>query len=313
MMKMKDVCIGLSVFALALTLVFMMPQVVLATGSGKHAEGKAEIADPDVSEAMEQEVAEGAQDIRQGTREAAQETEQMAEEAAQETEQMAEEVGQETEQMAMEAAEETSEFVAETEQLIDRAAMSLKEVVNREKRIPKQVIQNAAGVAIFPDVTKAGFIAGGRYGRGLLMLNQKNNWNGPLFISLYGASVGAQLGVEQTDLFMVFNTQEAIRDLRDGDLTLGAQTSVAAGTWGTKTGATTDADVIVYKQTEGLFAGVSLSGAVINVDEDANRAFFKGQKEGRAYYGSEKVLSGEKQVPKTAKADKVIVILTDWD
>lgn len=291
MMKMKNVCIGLSVFALALTLVFMMPQVVLATGSGKHAEGKAEIADPDVSEAMEQEVAEGAQDIRQGTREAA----------------------QETEQMAAEAAEETSEFVAETEQVIDRAAMSLKEVVNREKRIPKQVIQNAAGVAIFPDVTKAGFIAGGRYGRGLLMLNQKNNWNGPLFISLYGASVGAQLGVEQTDLFMVFNTQEAIRDLRDGDLTLGAQTSVAAGTWGTKTGATTDADVIVYKQTEGLFAGVSLSGAVINVDEDANRAFFKGQKEGRAYYGSEKVLSGEKQVPKTAKADKVIVILTDWD
>jgi lipid-binding SYLF domain-containing protein len=291
MMKMKNVCMGLSVFALALTLVFMMPQVVLATGSGKHAEGKAEIADPDVSEAMEQEVAEGAQDIRQGTREAA----------------------QETEQMAAEAAEETSEFVAETEQVIDRAAMSLKEVVNREKRIPKQVIQNAAGVAIFPDVTKAGFIAGGRYGRGLLMLNQKNNWNGPLFISLYGASVGAQLGVEQTDLFMVFNTQEAIRDLRDGDLTLGAQTSVAAGTWGTKTGATTDADVIVYKQTEGLFAGVSLSGAVINVDEDANRAFFKGQKEGRAYYGSEKVLSGEKQVPKTAKADKVIVILTDWD
>ncbi len=290
MLKKKNVIFGLSVFALVLMMAFMLPQMIMAEGSGQ--DGNAEISDPDVSEAMEQQAAETAQDVRQGAQEAARETEQMAETATR----------------------ETTEFLAETEDVLDRATMFLTETLEAEKRIPKAVIDNSVGIALFPDVTKAGFIAGGRYGNGILMLNQKNGWNGPIFLSLVGASVGAQIGVEQSDLFMVFNNQEAINDLADGDLTLGAQTSVAAGTWGNKIGASTDADVLVYKRTEGLFAGVSLSGAVINVDEDSNQAYFKGHEEtGRAYYGSDKMLSGEEEVPKTNKADKVIVILSDWE
>lgn len=302
-MKKKNVIFGLSVFALALLMAFMLPQVIMAGGSGKHKKGTAEISDPDTSEAIEQEISETAQDVRQGTQEAVQETEEAAHEVAEGTEQVAEE-----------ATRETAEFLAETEEVLDRAAMSLKEALDVKKRIPKAVIDNAAGIAIFPDVTKAGFIAGGRYGNGVLMLNQKNGWNGPVFINLVGASVGAQIGVEQADLFMVFNNQEAVNDLADGDLTLGAETSVAAGTWGNKIGTSTDTDVLVYKRTKGLFAGVSLSGAVIDVDEDSNMAYYRGQEEtGRAYYGTEKVLTGEKEVPKTNKADKVIIILSDWE
>ena len=181
MMKKKNVIFGLSVFALALMMAFMLPQMIMAGGSGKHKKETAEISDPDVSETMEQEITETAQDVRQGTREAVQETGQAAHEVAEETEQMAEE-----------ATRETAEFLAETEEVLDRAAMSLKEALDVKKRIPKAVIDNAAGIAIFPDVTKAGFIAGGRYGNGVLMLNQKNGWNGPVFISLVGASVGAR-------------------------------------------------------------------------------------------------------------------------
>lgn len=292
MMKKKNAIFGLSVFALALMMAFMLPRIVVADGLGQDENVNAEISDPDVSEAMEQEVAETAQDVRQGAQDAARKTEQMAETATR----------------------ETAEFLEETEDVLDRATTFLTETLESKKRIPKSVIENSAGIALFPDVTKAGFIAGGRYGNGILMLNQKNGWNGPIFLSLMGASVGAQIGVEQSDLFMVFNNQEAINDLVDGELTLGAQTSVSAGTWGNKVGASTDADVLVYKRTEGLFAGASLSGAVINVDEDSNLAYFKSQEEtGRAYYGTDKMLSGEKEFPKTNKADKVIVILSDWE
>ncbi len=291
-MKKKNAIFGLSVFALALMMAFMLPRIVVADGLGQDENVNAEISDPDVSEAMEQEVAETAQDVRQGAQDAARKTEQMAETATR----------------------ETAEFLEETEDVLDRATTFLTETLESKKRIPKSVIENSAGIALFPDVTKAGFIAGGRYGNGILMLNQKNGWNGPIFLSLMGASVGAQIGVEQSDLFMVFNNQEAINDLVDGELTLGAQTSVSAGTWGNKVGASTDADVLVYKRTEGLFAGASLSGAVINVDEDSNLAYFKSQEEtGRAYYGTDKMLSGEKEFPKTNKADKVIVILSDWE
>ncbi len=303
----KQLFVRYLVFGLALSLVFLLPRIGMAGGKSK-----GEIADPDVSEAVEQEIAEGAQDMRQGTDEAVQETQEAGREVMRETEEAARETAEGVEAATAEAAEETAEFMDDVEQVIDRSARSLEEVIRRANRIPKELIDNSAAVAVFPDVTKAGFIVGGRYGQGVLMLNQKNGWNGPIFISLLGASVGAQLGIEQTDLFMIFTEKEALDGLRDGELTLGAETSVAAGTWGAKAGATTQADVLAYKQTEGLFAGVSLSGAVIDVDEDMNEEYFKKDDASRSYYGTDVVLSGDKEIPKTQKTEKLVIILKDW-
>lgn len=307
MMKRKsEIILDAAILALAVAFLFAFPQALTAAGTGDHGHEKADMRDPNTSETLEQEAEEAAQDVRQGTREAVRETEQAIDEAAREAEQVAEA-----------AAHETAEMVEETERIIERATLSLEEVVEAERPyIPEEIIRNAAGVAIIPDVTKASFIAGARYGRGVLMLNQESAWNGPLFISLYGASVGAQLGVEQSDIFMVFNTPEAVNDLRDGDITFGAESSLAVGTLGEKAGATTDADILVYKRTEGLFAGISLSGAVLNVDVDANVAYSRGQKDkgnGHAPYRPDEVLTGQKEIPQSEETDKLIIVLKDWE
>lgn len=224
----------------------------------------------------------------------------------------ANEATEETQEMAEETAEETKEFAKSVEQELDEAVESFKATIENEKRIPAETLANAKGIAVFPNLTKAGFVVGGSHGDGVLMLNQKEGWSGPLFVDLYGASIGAQIGVEETDLFMVFNTQRSIQAFQDGELTLGAEASVAAGQWGEKGAVDTNADVIVYKQTEGLFAGVSLSGSMIKVDEEANDQFYNNSGRERAYYGSEEIFQG-KNTPKNESADELIILLRDYE
>jgi lipid-binding SYLF domain-containing protein len=155
---------------------------------------------------------------------------------------------------------------------VESAASTLKNMMDRTgEKIPPEILSEAEAVAIFPEVTKVGVVVGGRYGSGALMLQQNGQWNGPVFLSLYGASVGAQLGVEQTDLIMIFNNRESIRELQDGALEFGAEASVAAGPYGEYAKASTQADILAYKQTEGAFAGIALSSGYIAIDNESNR------------------------------------------
>lgn len=195
---------------------------------------------------------------------------------------------------------------------VAQATNVLQEMSSRaEERIPPSVLENAAGIAIFPDLTKVGIGIGGSYGYGVLMVNENNNWNGPIFLSLYGASIGAQLGVEATDVLMVFNNRETLNDFSDGEITLGAETSVAAGPWGAKAAANTEADVLVYKNTAGLFAGVSVSGDVMTVDEDANKEFLGIDEPARAYFGSEEKIS-EQKFPETQQVKQLKDVLLNY-
>lgn len=160
-----------------------------------------------------------------------------------------------------------------TETLDELAAIPLK-------GIPPTLLADARGVAIIPNVIKAGLIFGGRGGHGVLLVRDRNGvWGEPVFINLGGASVGAQAGVEATDVVLVFRTQRGLDRLLEGKhkVTLGADASIAAGPLGRMASAATDAslrsEIVSYSRSRGLFAGVSLDGAAIYLDPPTNAAF----------------------------------------
>jgi lipid-binding SYLF domain-containing protein len=149
-----------------------------------------------------------------------------------------------------------------------------------ETGIPQSLFAGAEGVAIVPSVVKVGFIAGVRHGRGVLVVkDQAGAWTPPQFVTLTGGSFGWQIGVQATDVVLVFKTRRSIHGLLNGTLTLGADASVAAGPLGRKAGAATDvglkAEIYTYARSRGLFAGVSLDGSALQVDRTANALYYQ--------------------------------------
>ena len=148
-----------------------------------------------------------------------------------------------------------------------------------EKGIPPALLRNAQGIAVIPGVIKAGFVIGGSYGRGVLTVrNEDNQWSDPVFIKLAAGSVGWQIGAQSTDVVLVFKTHRSVEGLLHGKFTLGGDASVAAGPVGRQGEAATDvklkAEIYSYSRSRGLFAGISLQGADLDIDHDANRAFY---------------------------------------
>jgi lipid-binding SYLF domain-containing protein len=149
------------------------------------------------------------------------------------------------------------------------------------KCIPESLMRDAAGVAVIPNVLKAGFVVDGRFGRGVVLARQPDGcWSNPVFITLAGGGFGWQAGIQATDVVLVFKTRQSLdRILRGkGKLTLGGDVSVAAGPLGREAEAATDlrlkAEIFSYSRSRGLFAGVSLQGAALLVDCGANEAFY---------------------------------------
>ncbi len=150
-----------------------------------------------------------------------------------------------------------------------------------EKCIPPAMLCDAHAIAIIPDVIKAGFIIGGRHGRGVLLVREPlGGWSNPIFLSLTGGSIGWQAGAQSTDLVLIFRTaRSAERILKGkGKLTLGADAAVAAGPVGREAAAATDlqlkAEIYTYSRSRGLFAGLSLAGDALCVDWAANERFY---------------------------------------
>ncbi len=198
---------------------------------------------------------------------------------------------------------------------IEKATAAFQNMISRPgKQIPTEIIKKAEAVAIFPGMTKAGLIVAGRYGKGILMVQQNGNWNGPLFLKLYGASIGAQAGVESTDMTMVFMDQRSLRNLEDGKLDFGAEASVTAGHYGEKVKTDTGAEILGYQDTAGLFAGVALSSGYIEVDNDANAAYgrtLEGQT--RAYYPTiQDLMSGKAEEAQSPAAKQLVDVLKQY-
>jgi lipid-binding SYLF domain-containing protein len=165
-----------------------------------------------------------------------------------------------------------------------------------EKGLPPSVIRHAKGLAIM-SVVKAGFIFSGKGGQGVVVARTRHGWSGPSFIATGGAGWGLQIGAEVTDFVIVLNNEDAVRAFsRGGNVTIGADVSAAAGPVGrTAEGAVTPtAAVYTYSKSKGLFAGVSLEGAVIGTNKDANARYY-----GRAVSASD-ILHGRVAPPSGA-------------
>lgn len=150
-----------------------------------------------------------------------------------------------------------------------------------DERIPERLLQRAYGVAVIPNVRKVALVVGGRRGSGVLTVrDSRGRFTSPVFVDLTGASVGWQIGAQETDLVLVFTTRRGVEGIADGKLTLGVGASAAAGPVGRQAEAaagTNNAEVYAYSPTRGLFAGVALDGTAITIDKKSNRTFYGGK------------------------------------
>ncbi|UCF96776.1 MAG: lipid-binding SYLF domain-containing protein [Spirochaetaceae bacterium] len=164
---------------------------------------------------------------------------------------------------------------------VAEAELAFRDIMSiPDKTVPEYLLQDAEGLAIIPSVVKVGFIVGGEYGKGVLLLKDvKGAWSNPIFITLSGGSIGWQLGAQSADFVLVFKTKRSVDGILGGNLTLGVDVAAAAGPLGRRARASTDtqlkAEIYSYSRSRGFFAGLSLDGALIQIDDEANAAFYK--------------------------------------
>lgn len=160
---------------------------------------------------------------------------------------------------------------------VNRSANTIGEFRHMpEKGIPARILRHARGLAII-SVVKAGFIFSGKAGEGVVVARTGRGWSGPSFIGTGGAGWGPQIGAEVTDFVIVLNTERAVRAFsKGGNVTLGADASVAAGPVGRAAEAdvTPRAAIYTYSKSKGLFVGASLEGAVIGTRKGANEHYY---------------------------------------
>lgn len=169
----------------------------------------------------------------------------------------------------------------DTAKRLDAAAQVLSEIMAApDKGIPQDLLDKAACAVIVPNVKKGAFIVGAKYGRGFIMCRNKNGkgWSAPGAVKVEGGSVGFQIGGSETDVVMLLMNQGAIDKLLSSKFTIGGDASVAAGPVGRTSSAETDAqlhaELLTYSRARGLFAGVSLQGATLRPDDDANKDMY---------------------------------------
>jgi lipid-binding SYLF domain-containing protein len=144
-----------------------------------------------------------------------------------------------------------------------------------EQAIPDKLLDEGRAIIVIPDTIKAGLVLGGRRGHGLMSVKTpEGSWSNPVFIKLTGASIGFQAGVQSSDVILVFRNDRSLDDIVNGKVTLGADAGVAAGPVGRNAAAATDgqlkAEIWSWSRARGLFAGVALDGAVLQIDDAAN-------------------------------------------
>jgi len=187
----------------------------------------------------------------------------------------------------------------------------LEELVNAPDRgIPNELLESAKCVAVIPAFKKVAMGFGGDYGRGAVSCRSnegKGPWGPPSMISMGGGSFGFQLGGQSTDLVMLFMTPDSMKHLLKDKVTLGVDASAAGGPKGrdasAQTNATMRAEILTYARSRGLYAGISLNGAVLRPDKGANKSLY-----GRLVDPEELLIEGKGEVP--AAALKFVTALT---
>ena len=162
---------------------------------------------------------------------------------------------------------------------VEAAADVLNQIQSApDSGIPQEILGKAECVAVVPSMLKGGFIVGAKYGRGLATCRTPKGWSAPAFFMTTGGSVGFQIGGQAVDLVMLIMNDDGMQHLLSSKFELGADASVAAGPVGRHAEGNTDwrmrAQVLTYSRARGVFAGVSLNGAVVKQDKDATREFY---------------------------------------
>jgi len=162
---------------------------------------------------------------------------------------------------------------------IDASANVLNEIMaTPDKAIPDKVMSDAKCVAVIPSMVKIAIGIGGNHGKGVATCRTANGWSAPAPVTITGGSWGLQLGGQVVDLVMVVTNDQGMQHLLSSKFKLGADASAAAGPVGRDAAADTDvkmrAEVLTYSRARGLFAGIDLSGAVLNQDKDETRLLY---------------------------------------
>jgi len=185
---------------------------------------------------------------------------------------------------------------------LDASAETLGDMMRAaDKGIPQDLLDKAKCVVVVPGMKKAGFILGAKFGRGLTACRRSGGagWTAPAAVRVEGGSVGFQIGASETDVVLLVMNDGGMKHLLSDKFTIGADATAAAGPVGrdasTQTDAKLNAEILSYSRSRGLFAGISLEGATLRPDEDANKELY-----GRAATNRE-ILTGDFKTPASAE------------
>jgi lipid-binding SYLF domain-containing protein len=184
---------------------------------------------------------------------------------------------------------------------IDRLQMSsdvLHSIMNApDKGIPEEVMEGAKCIVVVPHLVKGGFVVGGEHGRGIASCRTADGWSAPAFVSVGGGSWGLQIGVEGVDLVMVVMNDKGLQHLLSSKFQLSGDASASAGPVGRHASAGTDwtlnTELLTYSRSHGIFAGITLDGAVVEQDADSTHSIYGGDPSFRA------ILSGNIRAPRS--------------
>jgi SH3 domain-containing YSC84-like protein 1 len=194
---------------------------------------------------------------------------------------------------------------------INESANVIKEILGMPDGIPKDLLNKADCIIIYPSVKKAAFGVGGSYGRGLITCRRGRDFNGvgwsaPAMFALEAGSFGFQIGAQATDFVLLVMNDSGARSVMSSKVKLGADAAVAAGPKGRDAAAATDvvmkAEILSYSRSQGLFAGVSLEGSTLRSDDGANKTLY-----GQDLSAKDIVRLGKVQPP--ASAQRLLAIL----
>jgi lipid-binding SYLF domain-containing protein len=193
----------------------------------------------------------------------------------------------------------------EEQQRLAESTAVLKEIIGMpEKGIPKNLLNKAVCVVVYPSVKKGGFIVAGSYGRGAMSCRTGSDWSGPwsapAMYALEGGSFGLQAGGQATDVVLLIMNARGAESAMSSKVKMGADASIAAGPVGREASAETDAaltaEILSYSRAKGIFAGVSLQGSTMRSDDGANKNLY-----GKELNAKQIVRDGNVQVPDAGK------------
>jgi lipid-binding SYLF domain-containing protein len=204
-----------------------------------------------------------------------------------------------------------ADTTTKTAERLDDSASLFSEIMSTPDRaIPQELLERAQCVVIVPELKKAAFVVGAKYGRGFAVCRGASGagWGPPAAIRIEGGSVGFQVGISSTDVLMLVMNKRGMRRLSSSKFTIGGDAAAAAGPVGRSASAQTDAfvsaEILSYSRSKGLFAGVSLEGATLRNDMDENEILY-GKR-----WTSKQILGSGAKMPEAAS--KLIAVLNKY-